>query len=100
VKDVVDNIQVDPVSFMDDRIRVQVARAVYGFPALNQYAVDPAKPIRITVMNGHVELDGIVLNQGDKEMAFIRANGVPGVFSVKNNLQVANQPSETKAANQ
>jgi osmotically-inducible protein OsmY len=100
VKDVVDDIQVDPVSFQDDRIRVQVARAVYGFPALNQYAIDPAKPIRIVVMNGHVELDGIVLNQGDKEMAFIRANGVPGVFSVKNNLQVANQPSESqKTAN-
>jgi hyperosmotically inducible protein len=100
VKDVVDDIQVDPVSFMDDRIRVQVARAVYGFPALNQYAIDPAKPIRIVVMNGHVELDGIVNNRGDKEMAFIRANGVPGVFSVKNNLQVANQQPETKAANQ
>ena len=100
VKDVVDDVQVDPVSFMDDRIRVQVARAVYGFPALNQYAIDPAKPIRITVMNGHVQLDGIVLNQGDKEMAFIRANGVPGVFSVKSNLQVANQPSESqKTAN-
>jgi osmotically-inducible protein OsmY len=100
VKDVVDDVQVDPVSFMDDRIRLQVARAVYGFPALNQYAIDPAKPIRITVMNGHVQLDGIVLNQGDKEMAFIRANGVPGVFSVKSNLQVANQPSESqKTAN-
>ena len=100
VKDVVDDVQVDPVSFMDDRIRVQVARAVYGFPALNQYAIDPAKPIRITVMNGHVQLDGIVLNQGDKEMAFIRANGVPGVFSVKSNLQVANPPSESqKTAN-
>jgi osmotically-inducible protein OsmY len=77
-----------------------VARAVYGFPALNQYAIDPAKPIRIVVTNGHVELDGIVNNQGDKEMAFIRANGVPGVFSVKNNLQVANQTPETKASNQ
>lgn len=100
VKDVVDDVQVDPVSFMDDRIRMQVARAVYGFPALNQYAIDPAKPIRIVVLNGHVELDGIVNNQGDKEMAFIRANGVPGVFSVKNNLQVANQTPETKASNQ
>ncbi|MGA2218845.1 MAG: BON domain-containing protein [Terracidiphilus sp.] len=94
VKDVVDNIEVDPVSFMDDGIRMAVARAVYGYPALNKYAIDPAKPIRITVVNGHVQLDGVVDSQGDKELAFIRANGVPGVFSVKNNLQVANQPSE------
>lgn len=94
VKDVVDNIEVDPVSFQDDGIRMAVARAVYGYAALNKYAIDPAKPIRITVTNGHVQLDGVVDNQGDKEMAFIRANGVPGVFSVKNNLQVANQTTE------
>jgi hyperosmotically inducible protein len=94
VKDVVDNIEVDPVSFQDDGIRMAVARAVYGYAALNKYAIDPAKPIRITVVNGHVQLDGVVDTQGDKELAFIRANGVPGVFSVKNNLQVANQPAE------
>jgi osmotically-inducible protein OsmY len=96
VKEVVDNIEVDPVSFQDDGIRMAVARAVYGFPALNKYAIDPAKPIRITVVNGHVQLDGVVDSQGDKEMAYIRANGVPGVFSVKNNLQVANQPAESQ----
>jgi osmotically-inducible protein OsmY len=96
VKDVRDNIQIDPVSFMDDGIRVAVARAVYGFPSLNHYAIDPAKPIRITVANGHVQLDGIVDSQGDKETAFIRANAVPGVFSVKNNLQVANNPGEAQ----
>jgi osmotically-inducible protein OsmY len=73
---------------------VAVARAVYGFPSLNHYAMDPAKPIRITVTNGHVQLDGIVDSTGDKETAFIRANGVSGVFSVKNNLQVANKPGE------
>jgi osmotically-inducible protein OsmY len=94
VKDVVDNIEVDPVSFQDDGIRFAVARAIYGYPALNKYAIDPAKPIRITVVNGHVQLDGVVDSQGDKELAFIRANGVPGVFSVKSNLQVANQPAE------
>ena len=94
VKDVVDNVQIDPVSFMDDGIRVAVARAIYGFPSLNHYAIDPAKPIRITVANGHVLLDGIVDTQADKETAFIRANAVPGVFSVKNNLQVANKPGE------
>ena len=96
VKDVVGEIEVDPVSMMDDQTRMAVARAVYGYPSLNKYAIDPAKPIRISVQNGHVELYGLVDSQGDKETAFIRANGVPGVFSVKNYLQVANQPSEAQ----
>jgi osmotically-inducible protein OsmY len=94
VKEVVNEIEVDPVSMMDDQTRMAVARAVYGYPTLNKYAIDPAKSIRISVQNGHVELYGVVDNQSDKETAFIRANGVPGVFSVKNYLQVANQPSE------
>jgi osmotically-inducible protein OsmY len=96
VKDVIDEIEVDPASFMDDRIRMAVAQAIYGYGALNKYAIDPAKTIRISVQNGHVELYGVVDSQGDKEIANIRANGVPGVFSVKNYLQVANQPSETQ----
>ncbi len=96
VKDVVDNIEVDPLSPMDDGTRMQVARAVYGFPSLNKYAIDPAAPIRITVINGHVILSGVVLNQADKDAAGIRANSVPGVFSVTNNLQVENSSSERK----
>ena len=96
VKDVVNEISVDPVSPMDDRIRLAVARAVYGFASLNKYAIDPAKPIRISVQNGNVTLFGVVDSQGDKNAAGIRANGVPGVFSVKNDLQVAGQPSENK----
>ena len=63
---------------------------------MNKYAVDPAKTIRISVQNGHVELDGVVDTQSDKDTANIRANGVSGVFSVKNNLQVANQPTEAQ----
>ncbi|MEG9438322.1 BON domain-containing protein, partial [Edaphobacter sp. HDX4] len=89
VKDVVDNIEVAPVSPMDDRIRLETARAVYGAPQLNKYAIDPAKPIRITVVNGNVTLSGMVDNQADKEVANIRANSVPGVFKVTDNLQVA-----------
>jgi osmotically-inducible protein OsmY len=96
VKDVIDDISVDPVSPMDDGIRRRVYRAVYGFASLNKYAIDPQQPIRISVQNGHVTLFGVVLNKGDKETAGIRANGVPGVFSVTNNLQVAGQPAETK----
>jgi hyperosmotically inducible protein len=96
VQDVVDNIQVNPLSPMDDQLRLRLYRAIYGFPSLNKYALDPAQPIRITVVNGHVELNGVVLTQSDKTTAGIRANGVPGVFSVTNNLQVANQAPEGK----
>ncbi len=96
VKDVVDEIEVDPTSIMDDQTRLAVARAIYGYPSLNKYAIDPAKPIRISVQNGHVELYGVVDSKADKDTAYIRANGVPGVFSVKNYLQVAGQPSESE----
>ena len=89
VKDVIDNIEVAPASPMDDRIRLAEARAIYGAPQLNKYAIDPAKPIRITVVNGNVTLSGVVDNQVDKDVANIRANGVPGVFKVVNNLDVA-----------
>ncbi len=94
VKDVVDNIEVAPVSPMDDRIRLATARAVYGAAQLNKYAIDPAKPIRITVINGNVTLSGMVDSQADKDVANIRANGVPGVFKVVNNLQVAGPAQE------
>lgn len=94
VKDMSDEIQVDPTSIMDDQTRMAVARAVYGYPSLKKYSMDPVRPIRISVQNGHVELYGTVDSQADKDTAYIRANGVPGVFSVKNYLEVANQPSE------
>jgi len=97
VKDVVDDIEVDPTSIMDDQTRLAVARSVYGYPSLNKYAIDPAKPIRISVQNGHVELFGVVDNKADKDAAYLRANSVPGVFSVKNYLQVAGQTSESES---
>jgi osmotically-inducible protein OsmY len=97
VKDVVDEVQVDPVSPMDDRIRLAEYRAIYGFPSLNKYAIDPAKTIRITVVNGNVELDGVVDSQADKDTANIRANSVAGAFTVKNNLRVAGQQPESQA---
>jgi osmotically-inducible protein OsmY len=96
VKDVVDEIEVDPTSIMDDRSRMEVARAIYGYPALQRYSIDPAKPIRISVQNGNVELYGTVDSAGDKELAYMRASQVPGIFSVKNYLQVAGQPSEAQ----
>jgi osmotically-inducible protein OsmY len=79
---------------MDWGIRVAVARAIYGYSSLNKYAIDPAKPIRISVQNGNVALYGEVDSLSDKEVAYLRANGVPGVFSVKNYLQVAGQSGE------
>lgn len=91
VRDVVDGIEVDPVSPMDDRIRIQVARAVYGFPSLNRYAIDPGKPIRISVQNGNVTLYGAVDNQMDKEVAGVRANSISGIFKVTNELQVQDE---------
>lgn len=89
VKDVVDDIEVAPVSPNDDRIRIQAARAIYGFPTLQRYAMDPAKPIRITVVNGNITLTGVVDREADKDAAGIRANSVPGAFKVTNDLQVA-----------
>ena len=94
VKDLVDNIEVAPLSPNDDRIRIDEARAIYGFPTLNKYAIDPAKPIRITVVNGHVTLTGAVDSQADKDVAGLRAKTVAGAFSVVNELQVAGTQSE------
>jgi hyperosmotically inducible periplasmic protein len=96
VKDVIEEIEVDPVSTMDDHTRMAVARAIYGHPPLSRYAIDPAKPIRISVQNGHVELYGVVDSGADRDIAFIRANGVPGTFSVKNYLHVAGQSNENQ----
>jgi len=85
----VDNqIEVLPPSPMDDGLRVQLYRAIYGYPALERYALGVQKPIRIIVKNGHVSLEGVIDNDTDKNLAGIRANGVPGIFSVANNLQV------------
>ena len=91
VQDVIDEVEVDPVSSMDDRIRLQVARSIYGHPSLNKYAIDPGKPIRISVQNGNVTLFGVVDSQMDKDVANIRANSVPGIFKVTNQLEVASE---------
>jgi hyperosmotically inducible protein len=89
VQGLVDNLKVAPLSDFDNRIRLQEARAIYGASQLNRYAMDPAKPIRIAVENGHVTLVGTVDSEADRNVAGIMANGVSGVFSVKNDLQVA-----------
>ncbi len=93
VRDLVDNLAVAPPSPMDDRIRQAEFRAIYGYPSLNKYAIDPAKTIRIVVVNGHVTLTGVVDSKSDSDTAYLRANGVAGVFSVVNHLQVAGSES-------
>jgi hyperosmotically inducible protein len=88
VEQVDNQIEVLPPSPMDDRLRLQLYRAIYGFAPLQKYALGVQKPIRIIVKSGHVTLEGVVDNQADKNTAGIRANGVPGIFGVVNNLQV------------
>jgi hyperosmotically inducible periplasmic protein len=85
----VDNqIEVLPASPMDDRLRLRLFRAIYQYPPLEKYELGVQKPIRIIVKNGHVTLEGVVDNETDKNLVGLRANGVPGIFSVTNNLQV------------
>ncbi len=87
----VDNrIEILPASFSDDRIRRQEARAIFGYGSLFWYSLGVYPPIHIIVKNGHVTLEGLVNNQTDKNIAGIRAHGVPGVFSVENKLEVEN----------
>jgi osmotically-inducible protein OsmY len=88
VKDVVANISIEPVSSFDDGLRIRAARALYRDPVLSKYAIDPARPIRIIVENGHVTLYGSVDSKMDKEVAGIRANQLFGAFSVDNKLVV------------
>jgi hyperosmotically inducible periplasmic protein len=88
VEHVNNQIQVLPVSFFDDGLRARLFRTIYGYPALQKYALGVNKPIRIIVQNGHVTLMGVVDNEMDKNLAGIRANGVPGIFSVDNQLRV------------
>ena len=85
----VDNqIEVLPPSPMDDQLRLRLYRAIYGYAPLQKYALGVLKPIRIIVKGGHVTLEGVVDNASDKNVAGLRANGVPGVFSITNNLAV------------
>jgi hyperosmotically inducible protein len=88
VEHVNNQIEVLPVSPNDDRIRRAVFRAIYSDPTMDRYAIQAIPPIHIIVKNGNVSLEGVVATEADKNIAGIRANGVSGVFSVKNNLTV------------
>jgi len=88
VEKVVNNIEVLPTSFSDDRIRRAAYRAIYGNSALSEYQVRAVPPIHIIVKNGNITLEGVVARQMDKQIAGMQANSVHGAFSVTNNLVV------------
>ncbi len=87
VDEVINQIEVLPLSNFDDRIRVATYRAIYSQTGLDRLALQSVPPIHIIVKNGAVILEGVVLNEGDKTRAFLAANGVSNVFSVTNNLR-------------
>lgn len=89
VSNVQNNIQVLPVSPMDWQIRRAEARTIYGSPQIaDRYGYQALPSIHIIVKNGHVTLEGVVASQSDKNLIGVRANTVPNVFSVQNNLEV------------
>ncbi len=89
VTNVVDNIEVLPLSPMDDQTRMATYRAIYGDPSLaSRYAYSAAPSIHIIVKNGNVRLEGVVSNTMDKQIAETRAKTVPNVFNVEDDLQV------------
>jgi hyperosmotically inducible periplasmic protein len=94
VKDVVNEIVVEPASMFDDGLRLRTARAIYRDPVLSKYAIDPAQPIRIIVIDGHVTLYGVVDGAMDKNVAGIRANQIFGAFTVENKLAIAGNPAD------
>ena len=88
ISGVTNNIEVLPPSPMDDQLRHALYRAIYGDPVLSKYGWSSMPSIHIIVKNGHVSLEGVVDNETDKNLAGVRANSVPNVFEVKNNLVV------------
>ncbi len=88
---VVNQIEVLPLSPNDDNLRLSLYRTIYGHTALQTLAMRAVPPIHIIVEKGNVTLEGVVANEMQKNIAGIQANGVHGVFSVKNNLRVETQ---------
>ena len=92
VTNVVNQIEVLPLSPNDDRIRRAEYRAIYGDSALStRYGFRALPSIHILVKNGNVQLEGWVANRFDYNLINIRAKGVPGVFSVVNDLQIESE---------
>ena len=92
VSRVVNEIQVLPVSPNDDRLRVALYRSIYNWNSpLFRYATQSVPPIHIIVDRGRATLRGIVASRGDAQIAYMRARSVPGLFDVKNELQVESE---------
>ncbi|HKA22773.1 MAG TPA: BON domain-containing protein [Blastocatellia bacterium] len=91
VERVVNNIEVLPLSGFDDSIRARTYRAVFRSGSLYRYAMGANPSVHIIVKNGRVTLEGVVSNKMDSQLAYMAANGVPGVFSVTNNLRIASR---------
>ena len=96
VEKVVNKIEVLPVSPNDERIRAAVYRAIYGHTALNRYGLQAVPPIHIIVKNGQVTLEGVVNNELEKNVAFMRASSAGLSFGpVRNHLRVENPKSKS-----
>ena len=92
VTQVVNQIEVLPLSPMDDQVRRAAARAIYGDPAIgDRYGYRSLPSIHIIVKNGVITLEGVVANEGDKNLINVRVNGVRDALKVVNNLQVEKQ---------
>jgi hyperosmotically inducible periplasmic protein len=87
VAHVVNKIEVLPLSWFDDQIRVRAYRTIFNTAGLYRYAMGGNPSLHIIVANGHLTLEGVVANEADKNLAYIAARQVPGVFSVTNNLR-------------
>lgn len=85
-----------PPSPMDDQIRRAEFRAIYGTPQLQKYGWYAVQGIHIIVDNGRVTLTGVVDNQADKDIAGLKANSVPNVFNVTNDIQVAGNNQQAR----
>jgi hyperosmotically inducible periplasmic protein len=85
---IVNNIEVLPLSRMDDSIRLAAYRAIFSRPGFEKYAIQANSPIKIIVKNGHITLDGVVISETDKTMAEMAARSIPFTFSITNNLAV------------
>lgn len=89
VTGVVNQIEVLPLSPSDDRARRALYRAIYNFNSpLFRYATQSVPPIHLIVKRGHATLKGVVASRSDAQIAYTRARGVPGLFSVRNELIV------------
>lgn len=96
VEAVENRIRVLPLSPYDDRIRLASQSAIYSHPALARYGMGTLPAMHLLVENGQLTLRGVVATEGDRALAGMLAQGVTGVFAVKNELTVEKPAPRTK----